>query len=539
VIPQPDRQAVDVTDTQIGQAIYTWRKLRTGQVGYGFAAVSPGLKNQLTWLEANTTPITGFVGNSRPTNEQREAYKPVGRHVSGSTAFAYRKEDAGLDGYNRSGNYLVHILVAPTACLGLSDTLRIPQRLWISAAVGRLNTELKLNDISLAELRRDLDSPKDAIVQDPNRVLDALYELIQGRTIDVTGWLEIEILSLLAVLPAWGDYSARLLPSWSDGGRHESLELASVREAIPKGVEDRRSTPLNQELSDLRQTLLRAVDVADLRSLLSPSSAALPPLARASSPQELQPAGSVARRETEAAAARVKENLQGSIRRWLTVSAQDLPASERVAILETPNDVVEIFERTNQQIPSSRKPDTLALSLLERCDEVNPRSLARMLPVEDQAVAMYVSLCQSTAVLEAAILLNADRSRSIDLTFQKNVLATTVQHVIARSRVDEDIYKGLIRSLQISSLGAGSFARRVLLAKGIDFEYLYRKLIPAASSGRDDALLSLACINPDAFVSWLEVPEPYEGALVNVLRQETRQKAWERIGRFAGRWRKH
>jgi hypothetical protein len=170
---------------------------------------------------------------------------------------------------------------------------------------------------------------------------------------------------------------------------------------------------------------------------------------------------------------------------------------------------------------------------------VDPRFLARILPIEDDAVAMYIALCHSNSVLEAAVLLNGDRSRTIDLTFQTSVPAGTVRYIIQRSRDDPDVYKGLIRSLQISSLGAGSFARRVLLAKGIDFEYVYSKLIPAASSGRDDALLSLACINPDAFADWLGVPEPYERALVNVLRQETRQKAWERISRFAGRWRKH
>lgn len=527
------RRAVSTASNQIRQAIFTWRKLRPGKEGYGFAAVSPGLKGQLEWLEASTETLTGFVGSSRPTSEQREAFKPVGRHVSGGTALVYRKEDAGLDGHDRPGNYIVHFLVAPVKCLSLSDALRVPETLWVDEALGRLNPNIQMDDITLSDFRDILGPPYAVEVDDPNSVLDALYKLVQEGRVSVADWSRAEILALLSVMPIWADYAANLVPAWSDDGPKQSLELASISPHVVTDIDDRRCAPSNPDLYHLGQRLLYAADMTEIRSLLKPvQSLSDESQRRFAEAQQLATSQVASEHNTGPA-------LETSVRKWVTVGVQELTPAEKLSLLEKPSDVLQILERINQQLPSARKPDPLALSLLERCGEVAPSLLARTLPIEDGAVAMYIALCHSDALLEAAILLNSDRSRTIDLTFQSSVPAATVQHIIQRSRDDADVYRGLIRSLQISSLGAGSFAKRMLLAKGIDFEYVYSDLLPAASAGRDDALLSLACINPDAFVTYLRVPEPYGGAVVNVFRQETRQRAWERISRFAGRWRKH
>jgi hypothetical protein len=520
-------------DHQVGQAVFTWRKLRTGQAGYDFAALSPALRGQSEWLEASAGPLTGFVGNSRPTSEQRRSYKPIGRHVSGERAIAYRKEDAGNDGYDRVGNYIVHFLVAPVELLSLSDILRLPEKLWVSASDGRLNPNLELKDIPVADIRRDLGPPLGIEVQvdHTSHILNALYELVQHGSISVTGWLQTDILALLATMPAWVDYAIRLVPTWSDDGPQQRLELVDTNADAFADAEDHRCAIADPKLETHRQLLLNAADIAQIRLLLWPE---------VTEPHDLQkrleetPAASGTVLEEDA-----PEELEVFLRKWVTGSVQELKASEKLSILERPVEALQTLVSINQQIPSARKPESFTLSFLEHCGDVDSRLIARVLPVEDDAVAMYVALCHSNAVLEAALLLNSDRTRTIDLTFQTNVPAATVQHIIQRSQVDEDIYRGLIRSLEISSLGAGSFARRVLLANGIDLEYVYSALIPAASVGRDDALLSLACINPDAFVRWLRVPAPYERALVNALRQETRQKAWERISRYAARWRRH
>lgn len=520
------------SDPQVSQAIFTWRKLRTGQAGYGFAALSPALRGQFEWLEASAEPLTGFVGNWRPTSEQRRSYRPIGRHMSGERVLAYRKEDAGNDGYDRGGNYVVHFLVAPIARLSLSDILRLPENLWTNSSVARLNPALELKDIPLPDIQSILGPPPRVEVDHADYILDAVYALVQKGMVSVTDWPTASILALLATMPPWVDYSTQLVPTWSEAGPQQSLELVSIRPDVFTDVEDHRCTITDPELLNYRQRLVNAADIVAIRRVFRPE---VPQAPGHPAQNEVIP-----RAATEGTAERpATTELEVSLRKWVTGSVQELKAAEKLSILEKPAEALQILGHLKQQIPSARRPDSFALSLLERCGEIDPRLIARVLPIEDDTVAMYVAHCHSNAVLEATLLLNSDRSRAVDITFQTSVPAATVQHIIERSRLDDDVYRGLIRSLQISSLGAGSFARRVLLAKGIDLEYAYSVLIPAASVGRDDALLSLACVNPDAFVSWLRVPEPYERALVNVLRQETRQKAWERISRFAARWRRH
>ena len=523
------------SDLQVGQAVFTWRKLRPGQAGYGFAALSPALRAQSEWLEASAEPLTGFVGNWRPTSDQRRSYKPIGRHVSGEWVIAYRKEDAGSDGYDRGGNYIVHFLVAPVTLLSLSDILRLPEKLWVSASLGRLNPDLKLKDVPAADIKQDIGLPPEVEVEadHTSRIVDALYKLVHEGSISVTGWPKSDILALLATMPAWADYATKLVPTWSNDGPRQSLEMANISPAVFADVEDHRCTVTNPELEVRRQRLLNAGDVAEIALLLRPN------VPETLDHQEqlkevVFPAATEAALEQDAT-----KELEVHIRKWVRGDVQELKPTEKISILERPIEALQILAAINQQIPSERRPEPFALSFLERCDEADPRLIAHVLPVEDDAVAMYVALCHSNAVLEAALLLNSDRARTIDITFRTTVPAATVQHILRRSRVEQDIYRGLIRSLEISSLGAGSFARRLLLANGIDSQYVYSVLIPAASVGRDDALLSLACVNPDAFVSWLHVPPPYDRAFVNALRQETRQKAWERISRYATRWRKH
>ena len=134
--------------------------------------------------------------------------------------------------------------------------------------------------------------------------------------------------------------------------------------------------------------------------------------------------------------------------------------------------------------------------------------------------------------------MNADSARSIDIILRRTIPNATINLLIDTSRIDELFMKGLAQSLRISSLGEGSFARQLFSADTADWNHLYSEILPAATRGRTDSLLSLACVNPEKFVAWMGAPEPYASALTDMLRHETQQAVWERISALLGRWRK-
>lgn len=529
-------------EPQISQAIYTWAlKLISGQQGFGFAAVSPALSSRLDWLEASTKALTGFVGNLDTAADVRRSYAPTGRHVAGDQTLAYRKQDAGRDGHGRSGNYVVQFLVAPASLFGLTDVLRIPNAAWIEPAqVQPKGQPPYLKDLLLADFRASLtDCKLDAVDVRSMRLL--LEELAEAGSANISGWTDQELLTLLSVMPAWFDYSVTLVPRWTQAGAERHLQVMPGVQWAGL-VEDHRLEPPTSELQDTRRMLLSTIDIREILAQLSVSAS---DPSRASTPHV--PARHISHRRTDShsptatasgAEEREPDAVADSVRKWVTGASRELTSAERQVLQRDPHETLRALHRTKLQIPPTRKPDPLALSLLERCDDVDAEFLTQILPVDDEAVASYVAFCNHTALLEAAVLLNSDRSRAIDISFQTSVGAETLHGLVQLAKADSRLFDGLVRSLRISSQRSGSFARRLLLAKGVDYGYLYTTLIPAASEGRDEALLCLAFINPEEFVHWLDVPATYEGALINALRQETRDKAWERISRFASRWRR-
>lgn len=512
-------------DARIGQAVYTWVKdLPFRPAGYRFVAVSPEWESRMPWLEASTRSLTGFVGNDKPVSAQdRESYRPVGRHVHSGMALAYRKQDAGLDGHNRPGNYVVHFLMTAAWSLGMTDVLTMPGRWWMDVDDARLKPSVSLQDIELSDFRDTLHAQSEVGVADPSRVVKAVRELARKKSASANGWAPEDILALLATMPPWADYAMRLVPEWSELGASQRLKLADVPPA-EAAVEDRRWFPVDDELEKLRHRLSGARNIVEVGQLLSGQQLLSGELAGV-------PLGGADVRPTQL-------SLDSTVLKWMASGARGLSVAEIDLMEREPLKTLSALDEKRQRIPVSRRLDMIALALLERCDGVDRRLLARVLPIDDEAVSMYVAKCPNRALVEAAVLLNCDGSRAIDLVMLGNVAPGTMHHLVELSRVDPEIYDGLVRSVSISSLRGGTFARRLFLTDGMDFEYLFARILPAAARGRTDSLLSLACINPDAFVSWIGIPEPYAEALVEALRHETRQAIWERISGFFGRWRR-
>jgi hypothetical protein len=229
-------------------------------------------------------------------------------------------------------------------------------------------------------------------------------------------------------------------------------------------------------------------------------------------------------------------SLSESVLKWVSSGTKDLSQAEIGLIEQDPSGALNVLADRRLRIPSSRRLDEIALLLLEKCDGTDHSLLPRVFPVDDESVSMYVSRCPNSAVLAAAVQLNSNPTRSIDLVLTRDIAPTAINRLVESSKADPTIYRGLVRSVTISSMRGGSFVRRLFENEGIDFEYLYSRILPEASGGRTDSLLSLACINPEAFVSWIGVPRPYAAALTEALRHETRQAIWDRISGFFGRW---
>jgi len=282
---------------------------------------------------------------------------------------------------------------------------------------------------------------------------------------------------------------------------------------IGMAFENRRLVLASEQLIELKEKLDTATCFAEVKSIISPRASSFVP-------------------DT----VKSQKHLEDCIIKWVN---KNITAEELTLLGENPTSTFMNLDRLHRHIPSGRKVDMFTLTLLNRCDStIDRKLLGRVLPAEDELTALYAGASDNVAVLEAAILRNAEPGRFVDIVLRRTLPEATVRLLIDKSKTDDVFMAGLVNSLKISSLGGGTFARQLFLASSADWDYLYSILLPAAADGRADSLLSLACVNPDEFISWIGVPEPYAGALTEMLRHETQQAMWERISGFLGRWRK-
>ena len=500
------------SDIKIGQALYTWAEvLPSGKQGEGFVAASPSLAHRIDWLNASCRSLIGYVGNRyKVTAEQRAQYKPVGRHIHADKTFVYRKSDAGKDSHKRAGNYLIHFLVADSYIISLSDALRIQQSSWdfraahvTATASGRLQS---MPEVDLKGFRHQLESFAEFKEPDRSLVIEALLEMTRTGILDATDLDKAAILGMLSVLPHWVDYAAELITEWSEHGPVKRLHLLDRQ---PTGVvgEDRRYTPVSDDLRDLRERLASASTIDELRSSLASCSTLDKPA----------PAGAM---KTESA--KKVSSLDECIEKWLA-KAESMTKSERELLVSmSPSDLVGALAQQERRLPSWQDRDDIALFLLERCEGADQKLLSAIMPLGDESVSRYVTICTNSTVLEAAVWLNCDKSRHIDIEFPDGVATTILLHLVKLCAEQSDFHEGLIRSMRISFFGGGSFARRLLRSPGMDFKYLYSQVLPAVAEGDPDVLWALASVNPEIFASWMRFPEIYEiylEALISALRR--------------------
>jgi TIR domain len=252
----PDSNMRTIT---VGQACYTWAKnLPQGRIGYGFVAVSPSLEANRLWLENVTKSVTHFVGNHSVVKEDREIYRPIGRHVSSGKSLAYRKVDSGLDGYGRSGCYLIHFLVAAISDLTLSDVMRLSPSIWMDA--DKFSIDQGVGDLVVSELLLPSDLQP---ASDVPRIVDALAILAEKSVLEVTKWNKVDMLNLLGSAPAWVDISAKLVPQWTAQGPVTNIMLGDeVRARQEAG--DHRSWPSQERLLDVRNLVSNCSDRTEL-----------------------------------------------------------------------------------------------------------------------------------------------------------------------------------------------------------------------------------------------------------------------------------
>jgi hypothetical protein len=353
---------------------------------------------------------------------------------------------------------------------------------------------------------------------DAERIAKAIMDLARNGAIDVTGWFTNDILSLLASVPAWVDLSATLIPEWTAKGPSRHIALANKADPL-QPVRDRRIIPVNDELLFIKRKLENCRNRAELIAAMDQSqrSSLGPPVAFT----------------------KPNTDLEHVIERWADEGSARLSPADRSVLLHDEVESVTMLSQLSRKLPSARRPDEVALVLLSGAeDHVDSQLIVSILPDEDSAVMGYVISRPSISILEAAMTLNRNLKRSIDIRIKGGSACAALIEVVERSKVDTGLLYGLTRSVEISSLGAGSLVRSLFTCPGIDYSHLYMNVLPAASGGRTDSLLGLVSINPAAFVAWLGAPDPYADALVEALRHETQQAIWKRISRFVSRWKR-
>jgi GTPase-associated protein 1, N-terminal domain type 2 len=513
---------------RIGQALYTYAEvLPNRKQGEGFIAASPSLATKMDWLAASCRPLIGYVGDVNLTAEQKAEYRPVGKHIHTNKTFIYRKKDVGRDSHKRSGNYLIHFLVADSSIVCLSDVLRIKSFTWdFRAARVTLNGTGRLQsmpEVDLTEFRDQLVSFAEFEEPDESTVTKALLEFTRKGVLEATDLSTGVILGMLSVLPPWADYAAELVPEWSERGAVRRLHLLGEHVVSTVG-EDRRLNPKNENLKELRQRLSGIRTIDELRaSLISATTTQAKP----------------SRPDAEETELIEGMTLNECIGKWLK-RAESMTQDERKVIANvSAEQLVDVLAQQERHLPPWHNHDDVTLPLLERCGGVDQKLLGAIMPLEDESVSRYVTACSNSAVLEAAVWLNRDNSRQVDIDFPDGVAATILLHLVKLCANKADFHEGLIRSVRISFFGKRSFVRRLLRSPGMDFKYLYSRVLPAAADGDSEVLWALASVNPEVYVSLMrstEIYEIYSDALISALRRVESQPSYGSISSLMERW---
>jgi hypothetical protein len=496
----------------IGQAVYTWaQKLYTGNQGEGFVAASLALTSDMKWLEASSRPLIGHVGNKhRVTPAQRGSYKPLGRHlhvdrVHGGRTFVYHKTNVESDLLDRAGNYLIHFLVAPAVLIGMSDTLRIQDSFWVYDVPGIRNDNSgklrKLPDIQVSGFRDQLNPSVAVQASDVSMIVRSAMELTQRRVLDIARWQLDDVLVLLSTLPPWVDYATELISEWTETGPTRRLKLTEI--TLSGAPQDRRCSLMDDELLSWSERLKGAKNLRDLEELLSAGTSR--------SAEEKVGAG-------QGHPSQSALSLEQSVLKW-SAQNEKLNADEISTILGAePRDVLLTLDLLCRRIPSRQDRANITVSLLGRCNDVDPRALSRVMPIEDQSVSQFVTLCPNSMALEAAVLINSNPLRRVELKFPDGISPSTLVRLLRQCVAEEEFHEGLVRSVRISCQGESSFVRPLLRSPGMDLNYLYERVLPSAA-GRADLLWMLMSINPEGLISWSQFPEQYCDAFIVGLRR--------------------
>lgn len=494
----------------LAQACYSWAsRLPDGSGGYGFVAFSPSLQDNQAWFEQLTKDVCSYAGNARMTDQERAAYRPLGRLVAAGMSIAYRKLDAGRDAHGRTGRYLVHFLVAPISLLRLSEVLAIPDMLWLSEAQVPLDQPLELRDLALAQLRGPADLALPVVDREGAiAIARAARCLAQTGALDVSTWEPALLAVLLACLPGWVNQEATLEAEWKAGRARSTLRIAGQATIEWSALEPPDGLP--GELAALNERIGHYCSLAEIARALGEPDGSPSPVLRG------QP-------------------LDDAVRAWIDGESA-LGKARETLLLEDPPATLGLLAERGMRLPSGRRADRLAVRLLRGLSEPSAADLvAAVLPLEQEALGAYVASAPTLVVLLGALACNAEAGQITRIDFTRQPEPGTLAALVRAAADDGELLEQLAETLRESSLREGSFAKALISDPHVDPDLLYAEIVPRAAKDHAE-LLGLISLNPAPFIAWARCPAPYADALAAVLARESRHAVWQRVSALLGRW---
>lgn len=508
----------------IGQAIYTWASEHpTGERGFAFSAMSPSVDEVAAWFRARTTALTPFTGKHQLTQEERVSFRPLGRKVLGERAVVFRKVDGGTDSHNRRGRYVVHFLVGTPESLTLTDLLQIPPRIWLGAAEVPLDSRPTLTDLSSESVRRDLIPWLDSSLSDLATILNPIEQLLRRGEADIGEIPNALLLDLLSCMPVWFDRAGELTHEWESDGPSRRISLAELDNAHLRsmsGSEDHRPIPTRRDLVELRARLDRAQTLEEIGldvGILQPRVSLGEPIPSSRAP--------------------LQRSMSDLVRNWSASGRRGFLGRDVLMLEAEPRRVLEILVEERLSLPQGRRPDPLGVQLLRRVDDLSVEVIAALLPPNDVAAGDYVGLVPALGLLSKIALLHARSTRRIPISLDRPLPLDVSRGLVELAKEDHDHLKGLIAMVRASSDGDGSLVRSIAGTPGVDYNFLFSRVIPEVAGKEMDTLLGLSSLAPAEFVAWLGCPSPYDRALVEAFTHGSHQAIWRRISAFIGRWR--
>ncbi len=495
----------------IAQAIYTWApKLVDRREGFGFLAVSPSLRGRMPWLEETTKKLTGFVGKAAAATTETASYVAIGRSVVDNQTVAYRKVDAGRDSHGREGRYLIHFLSAGAADLPLSAVLRIGSQTWLHAQNVPLGIVPELQDLT----PRAVISPAQSFEvsdADADRVRRGTEILIRQGFLEAGDWSTEHFRMMIACLPRWCDSAMVLTPKWTRYGASVRLSLGEAGASLPVTDPD---VVLHWDLEDLRQMLSTARTFSELQQLvLSPTR----PVVRS---DDLPGTG---------------DALSDALHIWLARGSRALSLKQDRLLRADPRRTVQTMHDIGRRLPATRRVDDLAIYLLRECEGVEDHVLEGVMPVSDEAIDQYLASVVTLQILRVVLNMNGTRHHHIEIPVARRFPHTLISDLVNATRLSDELFRGLCRTLRLSLEKSGDFAGAVMCARGVDYSFLFARVIPVSAGGRPEVLMRFARLNPAEFVRWLAIGSPYADALVLDLRRDVRPDLRQRIAGFLSR----